>query len=173
MIANFRQSVSCSNGHGYIINYDLVDIKNLTNDPTILKELDGVFVYDIALKIVEDNNTKYLKKSINFYSDLNTIASYIHDFLESNKNVILYFFCDNKAVYYNDKNKSVSCQEFRSALFSSMFQRFCKTNNSNNYYNFVIEIKGIDETYYTHLIYDEIHSEKTNKISELLSSMNK
>lgn len=126
MTVKFSQPVSCINGHEYIISYELLDIKLFTENPAILKELDGVFVYDITLAI-EEENTEHLEKSINRYSDLITIASYIYVFLQNNPNAILYFFCDDKDVYFNKKRRShISCQFFRSMLFSSLFHRFCE-----------------------------------------------
>lgn len=174
-MADFTQSVLCSNGHSYLINYSVMPPDLFTDDPDILQEFNGVCVYDIVLQIFPiEGDHSYLSKSVNKYADLITISSYIFDFLEENKDVILYFFCDQKNnLYYNSKNKSITCQAFRSSLFSTMFDRHIKSVGTKEYQNTVVEINGIEETFYTHLIARRKFSKKIERISSLLEKMKK
>ena len=49
-------------------------------------------------------------------------------------------------------------QEYRSKLFEKMFQRYTRVHNINDVRLSVVEINGIDEKYYFHVIYREKHS---------------
>ena len=49
-------------------------------------------------------------------------------------------------------------QEYRSRLFDKMFQRYCKQHGIVDVRLSVVEINGINEKYYFHVIYRESHS---------------
>ena len=49
-------------------------------------------------------------------------------------------------------------QEYRSRLFERMFQRYVSQHKIENVRLSVVEINGINEKYYFHVIYREGHS---------------
>lgn len=49
-------------------------------------------------------------------------------------------------------------QEYRSKLFDAMFQRYVKQHDVRGVRLSVVEINGINEIYYFHVIYRESHS---------------
>ena len=49
-------------------------------------------------------------------------------------------------------------QEYRSRLFDKMFQRYTRQNGIIDIRLSVVEINGINEKYYFHVIYRETHS---------------
>ena len=49
-------------------------------------------------------------------------------------------------------------QEYRSRLFANMFQRYSRQYGLANVRLSVVEINGINEKYYFHVIYREAHS---------------
>ena len=68
---------------------------------------------------------------------MNKIGSELQKVLEVNPNIILYFFCDFKeeTIRINKKNKSIPPQEYRSRLFSNLFERRMKQGNPYNFRN--------------------------------------
>ncbi len=49
-------------------------------------------------------------------------------------------------------------QKYRSLLFEKMFQRYVKLHNLSGVRMSVLEVNGINEKYYFHIIYREEHS---------------
>ena len=49
-------------------------------------------------------------------------------------------------------------QEYRSRLFEKMFQRYVRHHDIDNVRLSVVEVNGINEKYYFHVIYREGHS---------------
>lgn len=49
-------------------------------------------------------------------------------------------------------------QEYRSRLFDNMFQRYSQQHGIADVRLSVVEINGINEKYYFHIIYREVHS---------------
>lgn len=171
-MVDFTQPVSCTGGHGYLIQYSLIDPKDITDDTDILNEVSSIYVFNIVLNVVDDNNN-HQAKGINSYRDLLTIASYLYDFLESNRGAAFYFFCDDKEIYINGKSKIMSCQEFRSALFSKLFNVLTHKRGCENYRNLCVEINTLHTIYYTHLICHKEDFPIVKKISDLLYKMSK
>ena len=82
----------------------------------------------------------------------------IADFFFQNENVIICYYCDFiNPIPHTKKNKMPS-QEYRSRLFDLMFQRYAKQHRIHDVRLSVVEITGINETYYFHVIYRESHS---------------
>lgn len=49
-------------------------------------------------------------------------------------------------------------KEYRSRLFDKMFQRYCQQHGITDVQLSVVEINGINEKYYFHVIYRKSHS---------------
>jgi hypothetical protein len=54
--------------------------------------------------------------------------------------------------------KKMSPQEYRSNLFKRMFERYLSHHDVDDVHLSVITAKGIDETFFFHLIYREEHA---------------
>lgn len=72
--------------------------------------------------------------------------------------VIICYYCDFiNSIPKTNKNK-MPPQEYRSKLFDVMFQRYVKLHGISDVRLSVVEINGINEIYYFHVIYRESHS---------------
>ena len=60
--------------------------------------------------------------------------------------------------YPKTKKNKMPPQEYRSKLFDVMFQRYVKLHGIRDVRLSVVEVNGINEIYYFHVIYRESHS---------------
>ena len=72
--------------------------------------------------------------------------------------VIICYYCDFINPIPHTKKNTVPPQEYRSMLFDRMFQRYTKQKDIKGVRLSVVEINGINEKYYFHVIYREAHS---------------
>ena len=84
----------------------------------------------------------------------NTIAKF---FLE-HENIIICYYCDFINPIPHTSKNSMPPQEYRSRLFDKMFQRYSQQHGITDVRLSVVEINGINEKYYFHVIYREAHS---------------
>lgn len=84
----------------------------------------------------------------------NTIA----DFFIDNENVIICYYCDFLNAIPNTSKNAMPPQEYRSRLFERMFQRYVKLHHVDDARLSVVEINGVNEKYFFHVIYREEHS---------------
>ena len=75
-----------------------------------------------------------------------------------NDNVIICYYCDFINPIPRTNKNSMPPQEYRSRLFERMFQRYTKQRKLRNVRLSVVEINGLNEKYYFHVIYREPHS---------------
>ena len=75
-----------------------------------------------------------------------------------NDDVIICYYCDFINPIPHTKKNNMPPQEYRSKLFDMMFQRYVKLHGIKDVRLSVVEINGIYETYYFHVIYRESHS---------------
>lgn len=89
---------------------------------------------------------------------LSALANVIADYFLKNENVIICYYCDFINSIPNTSKNTMPPQEYRSRLFEKMFQRYVNLHNLGNIRLSVVEINGINEKYYFHVIYRESHS---------------
>ena len=80
------------------------------------------------------------------------------------QNVILSFFCD--FIHFVPSNKRIPVQEYRSRLFSAMFDRYVSLRHIHNFCNHVVEVKGVSETFFFHVIYRKEHESFADMIAD-------
>jgi hypothetical protein len=135
MSLNKTISIKTKEGHNYLIDFSKFD--SLVLPTSFNKDLIEVVI------AIDDN------KGINNAKTLFTFSKHIKTYLTEN-DVILYCFCDNKAIDVADRNKIYTPQEHRSLLFKRMFDRACKANFG--FINKPIElIDSNSEKHYIHL----------------------
>ena len=74
------------------------------------------------------------------------------------EDVIICYYCDFINPIPKTKKNSMPPQEYRSKLFDLMFQRYVKQHGIEGVRLSVVEVNGINEIYYFHVIYREPHS---------------
>ena len=87
---------------------------------------------------------------------LSEISNIISRFFTDNKNVILYFFCDD----LNEipcSGKEIEPQAYRSRLFSAMYNRFTTYHHTQDIENISICIDALGRNQYLHFIVRNRH----------------
>ena len=62
--------------------------------------------------------------------------------------------------------KNIPVQEYRSRLFTAMFNRYVKLHRLNGFCNHVVKIEGVAEPFYFHVIYRKEHEALAKMISD-------
>lgn len=117
---NFSVSINSESGDKYFVYLAPLDAD-------IAKELYidryNIEVYQIVIDRECGTNTADIHI-------LNTISDFIARVFLSNKNLILYYYCDDVNQIPNS-NHQIQPQEYRNRLFSAMINRYiCNCNNS-------------------------------------------
>ncbi len=89
---------------------------------------------------------------------LNAIEKCIADFFLKREDVIICYYCDFINPIPRTSKNAMPPQEYRSKLFEKMFRRYTHLNHIKHVRLSVVEINGIEEKYYFHVIYRETHS---------------
>lgn len=128
----------------------------LSEDSRVLSEnvrkaLGGVHVAGIDLRRLEGTH-------VTGQNVLRALANAIAEFFFQNKDVIICYYCDFLNPIPNTNKNTMPSQEYRSRLFERMFQRYVKVHHMENVRLSVVEVNGINEKYYFHVIYRDNHS---------------
>ncbi len=86
---------------------------------------------------------------------LAAIEKTIADYFLRNKEVVICYYCDFINPIPRTTKNAMPPQEYRSRLFRRMFQRYVKQNEMLNVRLSIVEVSGINESYYFHIIYRE------------------
>ena len=89
---------------------------------------------------------------------LAVLESTIAEFFAKHENAIICYYCDFINPIPHTSKNTMPPQEYRSRLFEKMFQRYSRQNMIKDVRLSVVEINGINEKYYFHVIYRESHS---------------
>ena len=89
---------------------------------------------------------------------LAAIESTIAEFFVAHEKSIICYYCDFINPIPHTSKNSMPPQEYRSRLFDNMFQRYSQQHGIKDVRLSVVEINGINEKYYFHIIYREAHS---------------
>lgn len=154
---NFTVPIECSEGHQYLLKF--TDCKSLPI------ELD-VEVVDIALSLASEiaiikNNTGTLIK----------IASVIFNFLDDN-DVILYFYCSKDDIIQRKTRKPMLPQQYRSQLFSTMFDKITKNCEPGAFINKPVILRDEAEgDHYLHFIAKSKYADKMDEFSKHMENI--
>ena len=89
---------------------------------------------------------------------LKSIEDFIAEIFGKSENLIIMYYCDFiNPIPHTNKN-AMPPQEYRSRLFENMFKRYAHLHHINDVRLSVVEVNGLNETYYFHLIYREKHT---------------
>jgi hypothetical protein len=126
----------------------------------LLEEMNsvGIEVAEIALARVKGVNVTSGKV-------LAQIEECIADLMNRYQNVILTFFCDFISFLPATKKK-MPVQEYRSRLFTAMFERYMNHHHIDDFCNNVVKVEGVAEIFYFHVIYHKEHQKYAEMIAE-------
>lgn len=117
----------------------------------VLESLGNIRVVGIELRRLAGTNATG-------HDVLAALEDDIAEVFLQNDDVIICYYCDFINPIPRTKKNGMPPQEYRSKLFDMMFQRYTKTHGIHDVRLSVVEIKGVNEIYYFHVIYRESHS---------------
>ena len=137
---------------------------SLSEDKTLLSDRVREYIRDI--KLVGIDLRRLAGTNITLQPVLNAIEKIIADYFLSRNDVMIFYYCDFLNPIPNTKKNAMPPQEYRSKLFEKMFQRYTKHKGLNKVRLSVFTVEGINETYYFHLIYRDVHADYASAISK-------
>lgn len=96
---------------------------------------------------------------------LSQIERVIAEVFLQNPNAVICFICDFLSPIPSSK-KQIPVQQYRSILFTRMFERYVSQNSVGSVVQSVLTISGIGEDYYIHIIARSEHMRYVNMISD-------
>ena len=117
----------------------------------------GIEVVEIGLARVKGQN-------VTSPLVLARIEESIANIMQRHRNVILSFFCD--FIHVVPSKKKISVQEYRSRLFSAMFNRYVSQHHLHDFCNHVVEVEGVSEPFFFHIIYRKEHEAFADMIAD-------
>lgn len=145
---DFSVSISSESGDEYRIILSPFNLDILPDEVTELFGNSNIEIVDVALERIKGDAPTAI-------GILLKISSVIGEVFEDNKDLILYFYCDDMHEILR-RDRETSPQQFRSKLFSRMFDKYITSNNITDIVNTSIKIKS-DRDIYIHLISRECH----------------
>ncbi len=109
--------------------YDTASLQAITDDPLTLT----LIFYDVALLRISGGGNVGVKM-------LNAVCEVLYKFLKENERAVLCFYCDDLTDVYRHDN-TIPPQEYRSRLFSKMFDKYTYDNNINDVINYRVHIQ--------------------------------
>lgn len=92
---------------------------------------------------------------------LHQISNWLAGCFADNPQMILFYQCDdmNPIPSLNSTLSNISVQEYRSKLFSRLFNTYVRSRQVEGIYNFPIRIDGEGYSYFMHIIARESHKD--------------
>lgn len=160
---NYSFSITTSNGDEYRIMLVDADVSMLAQQ---VRDILGEYKIDISEIIID----RIKGGESTAQEVLHSITGRIADLFADNGNLILYYSCDdmNPIPSRNMKgaNKDLSVQEYRSKLFSHIFDSYMVSHQVSGFSNTPIIINGEGYVQYMHLIARIKHQSIVNRIQE-------
>lgn len=123
----------------------------------VYKQIAGhVDVVNISLTRVKGDKPTSVR-------DLMRLTNFIASLFLVNKNIVICYYCDFLTpIPHTDKR--ITCQQYRSKLFSLLFERYIHQHHIAGIKEGVITINGVED-YFVHLIYREEHEPYVDAIA--------
>lgn len=123
--------------------YDIDSLQAFTSDPLILT----VVFYDVTLVRISGTGTIGVKT-------LKAICDVLFRFMNDNDNAALCYYCDD-LTDVSRHNRDMTPQEYRSRLFSRMFDMYVCKNGISGLVNYGIRIEDDHNPRFAHFITPE------------------
>lgn len=149
-----------------LLSTDEGDVYHITlSEDTVLFSQDTLKIIN-GVKVIGIDLRRLVGSSPTGHDMLAAIEKVIADFFQEYDNVMIFYYCDFINPIPHTKKTSMPPQEYRSNLFRLMFERYVSLHDIDDVHLSVITAKGIDDTYYFHLIYRECHAHLAPVISQ-------
>ena len=136
--------------------YDTDIMQAFTLDPLTLT----LEFYDVTLVRMSGKNMIGIKI-------LMAICDVLFKFLKENESAVLCFYCDDLTDVARHHNE-ISPQEYRSRLFSRMFDMYVSNNSITDIINYRIKIDNDDKSRFTHFITSEKYLPSVKLLGNIL-----
>lgn len=136
--------------------YDIGSLQAFTDDLSIL----SLVFYDVTL-------VRVAGKGYVGYRTPYVISDTLARFLNENEDGVLCFYCDSRTDILR-KDLTVSPQEYRSKLFSRMFDHYIHENGLVDYINHCVKVEDGTDTQFAHFICRETHRNAVEEIGKIL-----
>ena len=120
--------------------YDTETLQTFTHDPVTLT----LTFYDVTLVRISGQGTVGIKT-------LKAICNELFKFMVGNDTVVLCFYCDDMTDV-SRRHMEFTPQEYRSRLFSRMFDMYKRTNNITDIVNYRVKIETDDTPRFAHFL---------------------
>ena len=137
-----------------------------TADTSFLGESISKEIESRGVEIVEVILDRELGKGLAGMALLDNISSVIANLFIENKNAILFFYCDDLNEIPRCRTRNISPQEYRSDLFSLMFERYVTKHGIQSVHDVTIRINAIDHCLFFHFISRDEHMDLIDEIKE-------
>lgn len=124
---------------------------------------------DFGLEVISIELTRINGIGITSIRTLAAIEQAIAETYYPIDDAILFYYCDFLNAVPATR-KAITPQEYRSRLFSLMFHRYILHHNIQGVSEMVIEINGLDEPYFFHIICRDRHLDAVKQISDKLQN---
>ena len=136
-----------------------------TNRSGIIAEELLDYINDNGVEVAEIGLGRIKGTSVTSSRVLSQIEGSIADFMQRHRNVILSSFCEF-INFLPATKKNIPVQEYRSRLFEKMFERYVSQHHLTDFSNKVVEIDGVQEHFYFHVISRVEHLKFAEMIAE-------
>lgn len=140
--------------------YDANAVMAITHDPIALT----LMFYDVTLR--RESGESYVG-----YKMLSTISDTLARFMKDNKDMVLCFYCDATLDVRRHHNNMLP-QEYRSRLFSKMFDIYVQSHHLTDLVNLCIKTEdptNPTNTQFAHFICREQHEQVVAKLGQMLT----
>lgn len=136
--------------------YDSESIKVFTTDPYVL----SLMIYDVSLLRLSGANCVG-------FSVLSKVSDILGRFIEENDDAVLCFYCDDLTDIERNHN-SITPQEYRSKLFSVMFDKYVRNRNITGIINKSMRFETEGQPKFVHFICRNEHCKAIEALAEVL-----
>ncbi|PWN60026.1 hypothetical protein [Chryseobacterium oncorhynchi] len=111
-----------------------------------------------------------LSSQFNSFHTFNYIVKEITNYLKDKPDVIVYYYCDNKELFWRTNRPAIPYQEFRSNLFTAMFMR----SNPDDLLLRSFIIKDVENgDHYVSLLHRQHHLDQIQVLEDLIKDFHK
>lgn len=139
--------------------YDSESVSMFSSDTLILT----LVFYDVTL--VREAGEGYVG-----YKILSAVSDTLAKFLSENEDAVLCFYCDAQTEVKRS-HADISPQEYRSLLFSKMFDKYTKSHCTSDFINHRVKIEDSDNprnSQFAHFICRKEHEDAVIELGKLL-----
>jgi len=156
----------------YEIEANLVDVYRVSltsGEDAFFDTADVELLLNKDIEIVEIDLERINGTGKTSLRILEQIADGIANFIRQNSKSMLYYYCDDLSeIPFSGRNRDISPQEYRSRIFSLMFNRYTSKYKDLDLFDITIEINEDGRPLFMHLIAGRQYSDYVETVSRYI-----